>query len=57
MGDDVGPLKAEAADVIYHLLVLLESRNVDFDDVLKELDRRMGTSGLAEKAARSQGKS
>jgi phosphoribosyl-ATP pyrophosphohydrolase len=45
-------LKAEAADVIYHLLVLLESRGVTFDDVLGELDRRSGVSGLAEKAAR-----
>lgn len=47
-------LKAEAADVLYHLLVLLESRGVAFDDVLAELDQRAGTSGLAEKAARVQ---
>ncbi|MDO9382275.1 MAG: phosphoribosyl-ATP diphosphatase [Hyphomicrobiaceae bacterium] len=47
-------LKAEAADVLYHLLVLLEARGVAFDDVLAELERRSGTSGLAEKAARAQ---
>lgn len=45
-------LKAEAADVIYHLLVLLESRGVAITDVLAVLEGRMGTSGLAEKAAR-----
>lgn len=47
-------LKAEAADVLYHLLVLLEARGVAFDDVLAELDKRAGTSGLVEKAARTQ---
>lgn len=47
-------LKTEAADVLYHLLVLLEARGVAFDDVLAELDKRTGTSGLAEKAARKQ---
>jgi phosphoribosyl-ATP pyrophosphohydrolase len=57
MGTDTAALKAEAADVLYHLLVLLESREVAFDDVLKVLDRRMGMSGLEEKAARSKGAS
>lgn len=47
-------LKSEAADVLYHLLVLLEARGVAFNDVLEELERRSGTSGLAEKAARAQ---
>jgi phosphoribosyl-ATP pyrophosphohydrolase len=47
-------LKAEAADVIYHLVVLLESRSVPLADVLAVLESRMGTSGLAEKAARGQ---
>ncbi len=46
-------LKNEAADLIYHLLVLLESRMVDFDDVLKKLEQREGRSGLEEKAART----
>lgn len=45
-------LTAEAADVLYHLLVMLAARDVTLDDVLQELDRREGTSGIAEKAAR-----
>jgi phosphoribosyl-ATP pyrophosphohydrolase len=45
-------LTAEAADVVYHLLVLLESRGVAWADVLATLEGRMGTSGLDEKAAR-----
>ncbi|THD84527.1 phosphoribosyl-ATP diphosphatase [Aliigemmobacter aestuarii] len=45
-------LASEAADVLYHLLVMLAARDVTLDDVLAELDRRDGTSGLAEKAAR-----
>jgi phosphoribosyl-ATP pyrophosphohydrolase len=49
-GDDA--LRAEAADLIYHLLVLLEARGVAWDDVLAVLDKRSGQSGLAEKAAR-----
>lgn len=48
-------LKAEAADVLYHLLVLLEARGVSLSDVLAELDARAGVSGLAEKAARGKG--
>lgn len=43
----------EAADLIYHLLVLCEARGVGFSDVLAELQRREGVSGLAEKAARA----
>ena len=46
-------LTAEAADVLYHLLVMLAARDVSLDDVLAELARREGTSGIAEKAARS----
>lgn len=45
-------LTAEAADVIYHLLVMLAARDVTLADVLAELDRREGRSGIAEKAAR-----
>jgi phosphoribosyl-ATP pyrophosphohydrolase len=45
-------LTSEAADVLYHLLVMLASRNVTLDAVLTELDRRAGTSGIAEKAGR-----
>ena len=50
--DDKTGLTSEAADVLFHLLVMLQSRDVAFDDVLKELERREGTSGIAEKAAR-----
>jgi phosphoribosyl-ATP pyrophosphohydrolase len=46
-------LTTEAADVLYHLLVMLAARDVTLDQVLAELERREGTSGLAEKAARS----
>lgn len=48
-------LTAEAADVLYHLLVMLAARDVTLDDVLAELARRAGTSGLDEKAARPEG--
>ncbi|WP_195820639.1 phosphoribosyl-ATP diphosphatase [Roseobacter sp. MH60115] len=46
-------LTSEAADVLYHLLVMLAASDVTLDEVLRELDRRQGQSGLAEKAARS----
>ena len=49
---DRAKLTAEAADVIYHLLVMLAARDVSLDDVLAELQRREGKSGIAEKAAR-----
>jgi phosphoribosyl-ATP pyrophosphohydrolase len=49
---DRAALTREAADLVYHLLVLLESKRVRLADVLAELESRMGTSGLAEKAAR-----
>jgi phosphoribosyl-ATP pyrophosphohydrolase len=52
MGADTGALVREAADLLYHLLVLLECRQVCWRDVMAELESRMGTSGLAEKAAR-----
>ena len=45
-------LTAEAADVLYHLLVMLAARDVTLADVLAELARREGMSGIAEKAAR-----
>ena len=49
---DRARLTAEAADVLYHLLVMLAARDVRLDEVLAELDRRDGQSGLAEKASR-----
>ncbi len=45
-------LTAEAADVLYHLLVMLAARDVTLDDVLVELERREGTSGIDEKSRR-----
>lgn len=53
VSQDGEALKREAADLIYHLLVLLEARDVPLDDVLAELERRMGASGLEEKASRA----
>lgn len=50
-GDRVA-LKGEAADVLYHLLVMLAACDVSLKDVMDELESRQGTSGLAEKAAR-----
>jgi phosphoribosyl-ATP pyrophosphohydrolase len=43
---------AEAADVLYHLLVLLAASDVKLSQVMAELARRQGVSGLAEKASR-----
>lgn len=49
---DKARLTSEAADVLYHLLVMLAARDVALDDVMAELAARQGTSGIAEKAAR-----
>ena len=49
---DRARLTSEAADVLYHLLVMLAARDVTLADVLAELERREGTSGLDEKASR-----
>lgn len=56
MENDRKGLVSEAADVVYHLLVLLEAREIPLDEVIAELGRRTGQSGLAEKAARGTGK-
>ena len=50
--DDKAGLTSEVADVLYHLLVMLASRDVALSDVLDELSRRQAQSGLAEKATR-----
>jgi phosphoribosyl-ATP pyrophosphohydrolase len=44
----------EVADLWFHTLVLLAQQNLHPDDVLKELERRFGTSGLEEKASRNK---
>jgi len=49
---DRARLTSEAADVLYHLLVMLAARDVTLAEVLAELERREGTSGIAEKAGR-----
>ena len=49
---DKAALTGEAADTLYHLLVMLAACDVPLSDVMDELARRQGTSGIAEKAAR-----
>ena len=44
----------EAADVLYHLLVLMAANSVSLCDVLKELELRQGTSGIEEKQRRAE---
>jgi phosphoribosyl-ATP pyrophosphohydrolase len=51
--DDPDALAAEAADVLYHLLVLLRAANVPLERVMTELAARTKQGGLAEKASRS----
>lgn len=53
MQRDPKAVTGEAADLLFHLLVLLEASDVPLTDVLAELDRREGTSGLDEKASRT----
>jgi phosphoribosyl-ATP pyrophosphohydrolase len=47
-------LVGESADLLFHLLVLLDARGVSLDHVLAELERREGLSGLEEKASRKE---
>jgi phosphoribosyl-ATP pyrophosphohydrolase len=56
VGEDDAALTAEAADVLYHLLVMLEARGVALTAVMAELEGRTAQSGLAEKASRKGGK-
>ena len=51
--EDRGALVGEAADLLFHLVVLLAARDVPLAEVMAELDRREGMSGIAEKASRS----
>jgi phosphoribosyl-ATP pyrophosphohydrolase len=52
VGRDKAGVTNEAADVFYHLLVLLKASGVPLADVMAELDRRTAQSGLEEKASR-----
>ena len=49
IAQDDAALIAEAADLLYHLLVVLESRHIALEDVMGELERRMGVTDLAQK--------
>lgn len=50
--DDKAAMTGEAADLLFHLMVLLADMDLSLDDVIAELARREGLSGLEEKAAR-----
>ncbi len=52
VGGDRSALVAESADLLYHWLVVLAIAEVPLGDVLAELERRTGQSGIAEKASR-----
>ena len=54
LGDDKAELTAEVADLIFHLLILLNEKGVSMSDVEAELARREGLSGHDEKAARTK---
>jgi len=54
LAQDREELVGEAADVLFHLLVMLAEKNVTLTEVKAELDRREGVSGLEEKANRSR---
>jgi phosphoribosyl-ATP pyrophosphohydrolase len=53
IAQDKPALIAETADLLYHLLVLLESRDVTLDEVFEELERRMGEADLKKQKAAS----
>ncbi len=53
---DVKNLKEECADVLFHMLVMMQSRGVTLEDVYEELERREGKSGIVEKAERKAAK-
>ena len=52
-GEDDDLVVAEAADLVYHMLVLLACRDVPLAAIEEELAQRFGVSGLVEKAART----
>ena len=55
IAQDDAALIAEAADVLYHLLVVLESRHIALEEVMGELERRMGATDLAQKRKAASG--
>lgn len=52
MASDREGVVSESADLLFHLMLLLADLDIKIDDVLDELDRREGVSGIAEKASR-----
>ena len=54
VSEDDSALIGEAADLVFHLTILLAERGLSWGDIAAELDRRHGTSGHAEKASRPQ---
>ena len=53
-GDDTSHLVSEAADVWFHMLVMMSAKGLGPSDILNELERREGVSGHTEKASRSK---
>ena len=53
LSQDKQALTGEAADLLFHLIVLLDAKGLSLADVEAELARREGVSGIAEKAARN----
>ena len=51
---DRAELVSETADLLYHLMVVLTLGGIPLDEVMSELERRTGQSGIAEKASRPQ---
>jgi phosphoribosyl-ATP pyrophosphohydrolase len=51
--EDRAALVGEAADLMFHLMVLLSAKGIPLAEILAELDRREGVSGIAEKASRT----
>jgi len=54
LSSDKEALIGESADLLYHLLVVLQARGVKLDEVYAALERRSARSGLEEKAARAK---
>lgn len=50
---DADGVRDEAADLLYHLLVVLHMKGVGLEDVMAELERRTARSGIAEKVSRN----
>ena len=55
MAGDRAAIVSESADLLYHWLVVLAKSGVGLEEVLAELERRTGRSGIEEKAARGRG--